>query len=61
MAAVEAKHGTCSGDLPPLDKLRESLRRADWTKFRSVDKELTPQDLFNLRERVKTEYICGFT
>ena len=37
--AVEAKHGTCSGDLPPIEKLREALSRADWSKFRAVDKK----------------------
>ena len=52
---VESKHGHCSGDLPPIDKvspiltlkltepfnpqLRETLSRADWSKFRSVDKK----------------------
>ena len=51
---VENKHGHCSGDLPPIDKvtliligltepsypqLREILSRADWSKFRSVDKK----------------------
>ena len=54
---VESKHGHCSGDLPPIDKvnliliprlkltepfkpqLRDSLSRADWSKFRSVDKK----------------------
>ena len=36
--SVEFKHGTCSGDLPPIEKLRESLTRADWSKFRPVDK-----------------------
>jgi len=35
--AVEAKHGTCTGDLPPIDSLRESLAKADWNRFRSVD------------------------
>jgi len=37
--SVESKHGTCSGDLPPIEKLRESLSRADWSKFRAVDKK----------------------
>ena len=35
---VEFKHGHCSGDLPPIDKLRQTLSRADWSKFRSIDK-----------------------
>jgi len=35
---VEFKHGTCTGDLPPIEKLRENLSRADWSKFRQVDK-----------------------
>merc|ERR1719228_1964197 len=35
--AVESKHGTCTGDLPPLDSLREALAKADWNRFRSVD------------------------
>ena len=38
--SIEMKHGTCSGDLPPLDKLREMLARADWSRFRSVDKKM---------------------
>jgi len=48
--AVEAKHGTCTGDLPPIDTLRESLARADWAKFRSVD----PRQLAKL-DRLLTE------
>merc|ERR1711970_531525 len=48
--SVEAKHGTCTGDLPPLDTLRESLARADWSKFRSVD----PRQLAKL-DRLLTE------
>ena len=40
ISSVESKHGMCSGDLPPIDKLRESLSRADWSKFRAVDKKL---------------------
>ena len=35
---VENRHGHCTGDLPPIEKLRETLSRADWSKFRSVDK-----------------------
>jgi len=35
---VEYRHGYCSGDLPPIQTLREILSRADWSKFRSVDK-----------------------
>ena len=37
--SVESKHGKCTGDLPAIDKLREALFKADWTKFRSVDKK----------------------
>jgi len=48
--SVEAKHGTCTGDLPPLETLRESLARADWSKFRSVD----PRQLAKL-DRLLTE------
>jgi len=48
--AVEAKHGTCAGDLPPLDTLRESLAKADWSKFRSVE----PRQLAKL-DRLLTE------
>ena len=33
---VEFKYGTCSGDLPPIEKLRDTLARADWSKFRQV-------------------------
>ena len=36
--SVEFKHGMCSGDLPPIEQLRETLTRADWSKFRPVDK-----------------------
>ena len=36
--SVEFKHGMCSGDLPPTDKLRELLTRADWSRFHPVDK-----------------------
>jgi len=36
---VEAKHGKCTGDLPPMDKLRDALSKADWSKFRAVDKK----------------------
>ena len=36
--SVEFKHGMCSGDLPPVHKLRDILTLADWTKFRPVDK-----------------------
>ena len=35
---VEYRHGYCSGDLPPMDTLREILGRADWSKFRTVDR-----------------------
>ena len=35
---VENRHGHCTGDLPPIEKLRETLSRADWSKFRTVDK-----------------------
>ena len=37
-AAAQAKHGLCTGDLPPLEQLRAALQRADWAKFRAVDK-----------------------
>jgi len=38
--AVESKHGTCTGDLPPLEKLAASLARLDWGKMRPVDQRL---------------------
>ena len=41
---VEFKHGTCSGDLPPIEKLRDALARADWSKFRQVYS--VPEKLF---------------
>lgn len=60
--AVEAKHGTCTGDLPTLETLRESLARADWSKFRSVDHRqlakldrLLTEDMSRLLSIVPTE------
>jgi len=40
IAEVESKHGTCTGDLPSLEKLSESLGRLDWGRLRPVDQRL---------------------
>ena len=31
--AVELRHGPCTGDLPPLDTLRDTLTKADWSRW----------------------------
>ena len=48
--AVEFKHGPCTGDLPPMDTLRDTLTKADWSRFRSVE----PRQLARL-DRLLTE------